>query len=48
MAVVKPGHAAYRQFGNPFIENLSILDVLMFNEKEQVKEFLKMYELVKN
>jgi hypothetical protein len=36
----------YKQFKNKFIPNLSILDVLMFNSREQVKEFLNKYELV--
>jgi hypothetical protein len=36
----------YKQFKNEFIPNLSILDVLMFNSREQVKEFLNKYELV--
>ena len=36
----------YKQFKNEFTPNLSILDVLMFNSKEQVKEFLNKYELV--
>jgi WbqC-like protein family len=36
----------YQQFKNDFLPNLSILDVLMFNSKEQVKEYLNKYELV--
>jgi hypothetical protein len=37
---------SYPQFKNDFIPNLSILDVLMFNSKEQVKAMLQEYELV--
>lgn len=37
----------YKQFDqNNFISNLSIIDVLMFNSKEQVKKILNEYELV--
>lgn len=46
LAFLKTKDIEYAQFKEPFVENLSILDVLMFNDKEQVKEFLKMYELV--
>ena len=28
---------AYTQFGDPYVPNLSIIDVLMFNDREQVK-----------
>lgn len=31
----------YQQFGNEFVPNLSILDVIMFNRKESVSAFLK-------
>lgn len=36
----------YPQFGNSFIPNLSIVDVLMFNPLDRVREFLTAYELV--
>lgn len=35
----------YRQFQEEFVENLSILDILMFNEVEQIKRFLEEYDL---
>lgn len=35
----------YQQFDQPFVPGLSIVDVLMFNEKEQVKQFLTEYTL---
>ena len=31
----------YPQFGNEFIAQLSIIDVLMFNSKEQIKQYLQ-------
>lgn len=36
----------YRQFTNIFIPHLSIIDVLMFNPRKKVKEFLSEYEAV--
>jgi hypothetical protein len=36
----------YQQFQSPFRPNLSIIDVLMFNNKEQVKQYLIEFELI--
>jgi hypothetical protein len=36
----------YRQFGKPFVPNLSIIDVLMFNGRERVREMLDFYTLL--
>lgn len=36
----------YQQFGNEFIPNLSIIDVMMFNSPEQIKDMLTQYKLV--
>lgn len=36
----------YKQFHNPFIPNLSILDVLMFNSIEKINIILNKYELI--
>ncbi len=35
----------YTQFGDPFVPGLSIVDVLMFNDKETVKGYLQAYTL---
>ena len=43
---LKTDEIIYKQFNNEFISNLSILDVLMFNSKEKVKEFLNNYSLI--
>lgn len=40
-----PKQIAYPQTGNEFIPNLSIIDALMFNSREEVKSFLTQYEL---
>lgn len=36
----------YKQFENEFQENLSIIDVMMFNSAEKIKSFLRNYELL--
>ena len=42
---LNPRPRQYRQFGYDFVPALSIIDVLMFNSKEQTKEMLTQYEL---
>ena len=36
----------YKQFGNDFQPNLSIIDVLMFNSKKSIREFLSKFHLL--
>ncbi|MDD2476907.1 MAG: WbqC family protein [Dysgonamonadaceae bacterium] len=36
----------YEQFGNPFVPNLSIIDVMMFNNKIAVKDLLDKYRMI--
>lgn len=36
----------YKQFNNSFYCNLSIIDVMMFNSREKIQEFLKRYTLI--
>jgi WbqC-like protein family len=43
---IKPGPVQYRQFNDNFIDSLSIIDVLMFNSKQRIKELLNEYELL--
>lgn len=43
---IKSESIEYKQFGNPFVPWLSIIDVLMFNDKETVKKMLDRYELI--
>ena len=40
-----PDNFTYRQFDDNFTDSLSIIDVLMFNSKERVKELLNKYVL---
>jgi len=43
---VKTKRIEYKQFNNQFVPNLSILDIMMFNDKENIGIFLKEYELI--
>ena len=43
---LKTGDIWYEQFGHPFQGNLSIIDVMMFNPVERVREMLTQYDLV--
>ncbi|HPD60179.1 MAG TPA: WbqC family protein [Thermodesulfobacteriota bacterium] len=36
----------YKQFDNQFVPNLSIIDVMMFNNKNQIRIFLNEYDLI--
>ena len=42
---LQPRLPEYRQFSEPFVPSLSIVDVLMFNSKETVQRYLQDYEL---
>ncbi len=48
LSFLKTDDIFYKQYGNDFIPYLSIIDVLMFNSKEQAKEMLNKFELVNN
>lgn len=37
----------YKQFGNEFYSNLSIIDVMMFNSKEEISQMLTKFSLIK-
>lgn len=43
---LKMNDIEYKQFKNKFVPNLSIVDVLMFNSKDEVRELLNRYELI--
>ena len=42
---LKMNDIKYTQFKNEFVPNLSIIDVMMFNSKMEIKEMLNKYEL---
>lgn len=46
ISFVKPKEIVYGQFGNGFVADLSILDVMMFNSKEEIHDMLNQYDLV--
>ena len=45
---LKTKEVEYKQFNDKFIPNLSIIDVMMFNSKEKVKEYLYLYDLIED
>ena len=42
---MKQDMVKYKQFKEPFVENLSVIDVMMFNSVEEIGGLLKQYEL---
>jgi WbqC-like protein family len=46
MSFIKSRPVEYKQFKNEFIPWLSIIDILMFNSKEEINKFLNNYELI--
>lgn len=43
---IKMNEIKYKQFNNEFVPNLSIIDVMMFNSPETIREMLNAYELI--
>ena len=48
MFFIEMGDIKYEQFDNKFISNLSIIDLLMFNSKSELKVMLENYKLIRN
>lgn len=46
LSFIKMKDIRYRQFDDAFVPNLSIIDVLMFNSREDVRKLLREFELV--
>ena len=46
LSFLKTSKISYNQFNDNFVSNLSIIDVLMFNDKEQIKSILEMNKLI--
>ncbi len=42
---LKPQNISYQQYRDVFIPNLSIIDVMMFNDKDVIQEFLDRFDL---
>jgi len=45
LSFLKTKKITYRQFGGDFVENLSIVDVMMFNAREEIIKMLDLYSL---
>lgn len=43
---LQTGNIRYKQFGNSFCPNLSILDVMMFNSRDEIKKMLSDFTLI--
>lgn len=43
---IKSNSIVYQQFKDPFIPDLSIIDVMMFNSPDEIKKMLNQYELI--
>lgn len=46
LSFIRSSLTEYNQFGSSFVSGLSIIDVLMFNTKIEIREMLNQYELV--
>ena len=46
LSFLKTHEISYKQFNNEFVSNLSIVDVLMFNSKDNIKNMLAQFELI--
>lgn len=46
LGFIKTGDIKYKQFKNEFVPNLSIIDVIMFNPKEEIKKMLDNYTIL--
>lgn len=46
LSFIHPRPVNYSQFGREFVPNLSIIDVMMFNDKEACSRLLQEYEII--
>ena len=46
LSFLKTRDIYYQQYKNKFIENLSMIDVLMFNSREDIRKYLLMFERI--
>ena len=46
LSFLKTHEILYKQFNNEFVPNLSIIDILMFNSKDNIKNMLTQFELI--
>ena len=46
LSFIKTEDFEYKQFNNNYVPNLSIIDVMMFNSKQEVSKMLERYILI--
>lgn len=46
LSFIHTANIEYKQYKNEFVQNLSIIDVMMFNSKEEIKQMLNQFELI--
>lgn len=46
LGFLEPGISGYRQFGGPHVPHLSVIDALMFNDRDGVRRLLAEFSLV--
>jgi len=46
LSFLNPETVEYKQFDNEFVPYLSIIDIMMFNSKDEIKEMLNKYTLI--
>lgn len=46
LSFIKSDYIEYKQFDNVFVPWLSIMDVIMFNDKQIIKEYLSKYKFI--
>lgn len=46
LSFIQPSAVSYQQFGSQFVPNLSIIDVMMFNSRDQCTKLLEEWDLV--
>ena len=46
LSFLKSREISYKQFNNEFVPNLSIVDILMFNSKDNIKNMLNQFQLI--
>lgn len=46
LGFIQTGDVSYRQFGGEFVPYLSMMDLIMFNSREEIRDFLDRYTIL--
>lgn len=46
LGFIQTGDVRYQQFGQEFVPYLSMIDIIMFNSKEEIQDMLKLYTIL--